>query len=94
MYISCRHLAAGSVLFPLFPHDVHEPCPPAAAAAAAAAAAQVAAADTALHLTGLTVSKYDNVVPPSVSLGNKATVSVITCYSIYCSGLMYNRPPG
>jgi hypothetical protein len=37
---------------------------------------QVAAADTALHLTGMSVSKYDNVVPPSVSLGTKATVSV------------------
>lgn len=36
---------------------------------------QVAAADTALQLTGLTPSKYDNVVPPSVSLGTKATVS-------------------
>jgi hypothetical protein len=36
---------------------------------------QVAAADTALQLTGLTPSKYDNVVPPSVSLGAKATVS-------------------
>lgn len=35
---------------------------------------QVAAADTALHLTGMSVSKYDNVVPPSVSLGTKATV--------------------
>ncbi|WIA38932.1 hypothetical protein OEZ86_005085 [Tetradesmus obliquus] len=35
---------------------------------------EVAAADTALHLTGMSVSKYDNVVPPSVSLGTKATV--------------------
>lgn len=35
---------------------------------------QVAASDTALHLTGLTPSKYDNVVPPSVTLGAKATV--------------------
>lgn len=34
----------------------------------------VAAADTALQLTGLSPSKYDNVVPPSVSLGAKATV--------------------
>jgi hypothetical protein len=37
-------------------------------------AVQVAAADTALHLTGMSVSKYDNVVPPSVALGAKATV--------------------
>lgn len=28
----------------------------------------------ALHLTGLSTSKYDNVVPPSVVLGPKATV--------------------
>jgi hypothetical protein len=40
--------------------------------------AQVAAADTALHLTGMSVSKYDNVVPPSVALGAKATVSFLT----------------
>jgi hypothetical protein len=37
---------------------------------------QVAAVDTALHLTGMSVSKYDNVVPPSVVLGAKATVRV------------------
>eukprot|EP00879_Flechtneria_rotunda_P010891 GHRR01011381.1.p1 GENE.GHRR01011381.1~~GHRR01011381.1.p1 ORF type:complete len:515 (+),score=167.39 GHRR01011381.1:92-1636(+) len=35
---------------------------------------EVAAADTALHLTGQSVSKYDNVVPASVSLGAKATI--------------------
>lgn len=37
---------------------------------------QVAASDTALHLTGLTATKYDNVLPSSVTLGNKATVRV------------------
>jgi len=37
--------------------------------------AKVAAPDSALHLTGLTPSRYDNVVAPSATLGNKATVS-------------------
>lgn len=35
---------------------------------------EVAASDVALHLTGLTASRHDNVVPPGTVLGNKATV--------------------
>jgi hypothetical protein len=45
-------------------------------------AVQVAAADTALHLTGMSVSKYDNVVPPSVALGAKATVRLAVTYML------------
>jgi len=55
-------------------------CPPRSPASTAASAAQVAAADTALHLTGLTVSKYEQCLPLPVTLGNKATVSHVTCY--------------
>lgn len=45
----------------------------------------VAAADVALHLTGVKASKVDNVVPASTTLGNKTTVAAACIVGERCS---------